>query len=76
MITTADLGRKMMTEACHLDDDNEFVKWARLAPKLISIGAPVGPRSVKDLSPEEQQVMARALNTLLTKKASAHSDSK
>lgn len=61
MINPAELGRLMMKTAAQIDDDVEFNRWAKLGPKLISMGATAGPRSFKDLSIEEQQVMARAI---------------
>ena len=61
MINPAELGRLMMKTAAQIDDDVEFNRWAKLGPKLISMGAVTGPRSFKDLSIEEQQVMARAI---------------
>lgn len=62
MINPAELGRKMMAAASQIDDDTEFNQWARLGPILISMGATAGPKTFKDLTAEEQQVMARALN--------------
>lgn len=71
MINPAELGRKMMAVAGQIEDDAEFNRWARLGPVLISMGATAGPKGFKDLSPEQQQVMARALNRFGQKEAVA-----
>ncbi len=61
MINPAELGRMMMKTAGQIDDDAEFIRWAKLGPKLINMGATAGPKNFKDLTIEEQQVMARAI---------------
>ena len=61
MINAVELGRRMMVNAATLDDDNEFNQWARLGSKLIGMGSISNPKSFGDLSPEEQQVLARAI---------------
>jgi len=71
MINPAELGRLMMKTAAQIDDDVEFNRWAKLGPKLIGMGATAGPKSFKDLSIEEQQVMARAIATINTKNIQA-----
>lgn len=60
MIDMVELGRRMMANAASIDDDTEFNHWARLGPMLINIG----PKGINQLSIEEQQVVARAMNKL------------
>lgn len=63
MIDTIELGRQMMANAAMLDDDTEFNQWARLGPMLIAMGDRTED-GMKNLTPEEQQVVARAMNRL------------
>lgn len=62
-MNTVELGRQMMANAAMLDDDAEFNQWARLGPLLIELGTN-SPKAMGSLSPEEQQVVARAMNKL------------
>jgi hypothetical protein len=54
---TTELGRLMMSRAHELDDDKEFNSWTRLAPVLIGLDR----NKRRILTPEEQQVVARAM---------------
>jgi hypothetical protein len=63
MINQIELGRQMMANAAMLEDDTEFNHWARLGPILIAMGNRPDD-GMKGLTPEEQQVVARALNRL------------
>lgn len=56
-MTPEEIGRMMMTNAGNLDDDIEFNRWAKLGTKLI-----MNPGSLRELTPEEQQVISRAMN--------------
>lgn len=69
MIDTVELGRSMMANAATLDDDSEFNQWARLGPMLIEMGSRSPVDGIKLLSPEEQQVVARAMLRLDHKSA-------
>ena len=61
-MTIEEMGRRMMSTAGTLDDDAEFNRWAKLGSKLIGIGTGKAARSLGDLTPEEQQVLARAVS--------------
>lgn len=63
-ISPEEIGRRMMSTAGTLDDDAEFNSWAKLGSKLVSMGSVFSPKSIGDLSTEEQQVLSRALNRL------------
>jgi hypothetical protein len=64
MIDTVKLGRQMMMYAPNLDSDVDFNNWTRLAPRLIGIGTTSYPNSIKDLSPEDLQIVKNAMNIL------------
>lgn len=63
-MNTIELGRQMMANAAMLDDDAEFNQWTRLGPMLIAMGTGSASKDLNLLTPEEQQVVARAMNKL------------
>jgi len=71
MINPAELGRRMMSVAGQIEDDAEFNRWAKLGPRLISMGVTAGPKTFKDLTVEEQQVMVRAIAKIGVKNVKA-----
>lgn len=62
-MNTIELGRQMMANAAMLDDDAEFNQWTRLGPMLVAMTGSAS-KDLKLLTPEEQQVVARAMNKL------------
>ena len=65
MIDTTELGRKMMAYAKNINDDTEFNRWCRLAPKLIGLGTATHPKTLKELSTDDQTLVTRAFNILV-----------
>ena len=63
-MNTVELGRQMMANAAMLDDDAEFNQWTRLGPMLVAMGTGPASKDLKLLTPEEQQVISRAMNKL------------
>lgn len=58
------LGREMMMKSVDLQDDRECCDWARVGQILTQLGTPRMPKTVRDLSKRDKQVVLDAIKAL------------
>lgn len=58
------LGREMMTRSGDLQDDRQCNDWARVGQILTQLGTPRMPKSVRELSLADRQVVIDAIKAL------------
>lgn len=63
------LGREMMIASGDLQDDKQCCDWARIGQMLTQLGAPRMPKSINDMRPDDQRVIADAIKALQQRSA-------
>jgi len=63
-MNTQQLGREMMTRSGDINDDRQSCDWARIGQILTMLGTPKMPKTVREMKPEDRQVVIDAIAAL------------